>query len=592
MSIYQFEPEDAERFAREHGPARLKGNELVFERCPYCRGGKKPDKGTFSLNRLTGLFQCKRSTCGAQGNMIELARDFNFDLGEMVKRYYNLQNYNGRFRRFRDAHRITESSDKAVEYLKSRGISEAICRKYEITVAPDNDKILVFPFKDETGELRFIKYRNTDPGDGPKEWCEKNCMPILFGMNHCGDGGRLVVTEGQIDSLSLAECGIDNAVSVPIGMNGFTWVPHCWNWLQQFTEIVIFGDCENGIVSLASEMRIKFPKKVRVVRVEDYQGYKDANDLLRAKGKDAVIAAVEQSEYATSKRLKDMARVEAVNIESQPCISTGVPELDKILTGGFHYGGVVVLTGKRGDGKSTMASQFIVEGLSQGHSAMIYSGELPNIFVKNWIDRQIIGKAVLSNREVDKVNKWYEGRLFVYDDTDLSDEDDELQALTEVMEEAILQKNCEMILIDNLMTAMEEGAETDEALYRKQSDFVGRLAKMARRLNVIILLIAHPRKNAFTYLSNDDVSGSADITNKASIVMTYSRILIKNEEPNPDQRELKIIKNRLTGKLGAVNMYYSEASKRIVGPQQTFTKSYIVDNEFIEIEDEEEIPWE
>ena len=461
-----------------------------------------------------------------------------------------------------------------------------------VTVAPDNDKILVFPFKDETGELRFIKYRNTDPGDGPKEWCEKNCMPILFGMNHCGDGGRLVVTEGQIDSLSLAECGIDNAVSVPIGMNGFTWVPHCWNWLQQFTEIVIFGDCENGIVSLASEMRIKFPKKVRVVRVEDYQGYKDANDLLRAKGKDAVIAAVEQSEYATSKRLKDMARVEAVNIENQPCISTGVPELDKILTGGFHYGGVVVLTGKRGDGKSTMASQFIVEGLSQGHSAMIYSGELPNIFVKNWIDRQIIGKAVLSNREVDKVNKWYEGRLFVYDDTDLSDEDDELQALTEVMEEAILQKNCEMILIDNLMTAMEEGAETDEALYRKQSDFVGRLAKMARRLNVIILLIAHPRKNAFTYLSNDDVSGSADITNKASIVMTYSRILIKNEEPNPDQRELKIIKNRLTGKLGAVNMYYSEASKRIVGPQQTFTKSYIVDNEFIEIEDEEEIPWE
>ena len=145
--------------------------------------------------------------------------------------------------------------------------------------------MLVFPFKDPSGELKFIKYRNTDyNGEGHKEWCEANCMPILFGMNHCGEGGRLVVTEGQIDSLTLAECGIDNAVSVPIGMNGFTWVPHCWNWLQKFSEIVIFGDCENGQVSLAAEMKVKFPKITRVVLIEDYQGYKDANDLFRAAG--------------------------------------------------------------------------------------------------------------------------------------------------------------------------------------------------------------------------------------------------------------------------------------------------------------------
>ena len=423
MSIYEFKTEDAERFAREHGPFRNRGNELVLERCPYCNGGKKPDRFTFSLNSKTGLYQCKRSSCGAQGNMIELARDFNFDLGEEVKRHYNLQNFNGRFRKFKDAHRVTESSDKAVEYLKSRGISEAICRKYEITVQPDNDKIIVFPFKDETGALKFIKYRNTEPGKGSKEWCEKNCMPILFGMNHCGDGGRLVVTEGQLDSLSLAECGIDNAVSVPIGMNGFTWVPHCWNWLQKFSEIVIFGDCENGIVSLAAEMRIKFPKKTRVVRVEDYQGYKDANELLQAKGKEAVIAAVEHSEFITSRRLKDMAEVEAVNIEKQPCISTGVKELDHLLTGGFHYGGVVILSGKRGDGKSTMASQFIADALGQNHNCMIYSGELPNIFVKNWLDRQLIGKAILTNTEIDRCNEWYRGRLFVYDDADLTEED-------------------------------------------------------------------------------------------------------------------------------------------------------------------------
>lgn len=592
MSIYEFKTEDAERFAREHGPFKNRGSELVLERCPYCGGGSKPDKYTFSLNSHTGLYQCKRSSCGAQGNMIELARDFNFDLGEDVRRYYNLQNYNGRFKRFKDAHRITESKDAAVKYLKSRGISEEVCRKYEITVQPNNEKILVFPFKDESGELKFIKYRNTDPGNGSKEWCEKNCMPILFGMNHCGEGGKLVVTEGQIDSLTLAECGIDNAVSVPIGMNGFTWIPHCWNWMQKFSEIVVFGDCENGRISLAETIRYKFPKKTRVVRVEDYQGYKDANDLFRAKGKEAVKLAIEQSEFLTSSRLKEMAEVEAVNIEKQPCISTGIKELDKILSGGFHYGGVVILTGKRGDGKSTMASQFIADALGQNHNCMIYSGEMPNIFVKNWLDRQIVGKAILTNSDIDRCNKWYRGRLYVYDDTDLTEEDNETEALIEIMEEAILQKNCELVLIDNLMTAMEEAAPTNEALYRKQSEFVGKMAKMARRLNVIIFLIAHPRKTFSTYMSNDDVSGSADITNKASIVMTYSRVKHDGEEPDPDERCLAVIKNRLTGKLGDVHVYYSEDSKRIVGPDKNFKKCYlqpdfgmdvIIDDEEMEI---------
>ena len=594
MSIYEFKTEDAERFAKQYGPARHKGAELVFEKCPYCHGGNKPDKGTFSLNSLTGKFQCKRSSCDVKGNMITLARDFNFELGDDVRRYYNIQNYNGRFRRFKDAHRVTESADKAVEYLKTRGISEEVCREFEITIKPDNEKILVFPFKDEAGELRFIKYRNTEPGDGPKEWCEKDCMPILFGMNHCGDGGRLVVTEGQIDSLSLAECGIDNAVSVPIGMNGFTWVPHCWEWLQRFSEIVVFGDCENGQISLADMFKTKFPKITRVVRVEDYQGYKDANDLLRAKGKDAVRAAVEQSVFITSSRLKDMSEVEAVNIEKMPSISTGVSELDELMTGGFHYGGVNILSGKRGDGKSTMASMFVVESLAQGHNAMIYSGELPNVHVKNWIDRQLIGKAILTNSEIDRCNNWYRGRLFVYDDTDIQDEDDEEAALLEIIEEAIIQKNCEIILIDNLMTAMEEGADTNETLYRKQSSFVGKLAKIARRLNVVILLVAHPRKSAYTYLSNDDVSGSADITNKASLVMTYSRVIHDGQEPDPTERRLSIIKNRLTGKLGDVHMYYSEDSKRIVGPDQKFNRNYMMP-EFgmdVEISDEEmEIPF-
>ena len=574
--LYEFKPEDAERFAREYGPVKRRGNEMIFDRCPYCHGGSKPDRNTFSMSSQTGRFQCKRSSCNAHGNMITLAQDFKFELSEEVKRYYNIRNYNGRFKQFKDAHRITESKDAAVEYLKGRGISEEVCREYEVTVRADNDKVLVFPFKDDQGVLRFIKYRNTDyHGEGHKEWCEANCMPILFGMNHCTEGGRLVITEGQIDSLSLTEAGIENAVSVPIGMNGFTWVPHCWNWLQKFSEIVVFGDCENGHISLADTLKVKFPKKTKVVRLEDYQGCKDANEILKAAGKAALVDAVNNAEFSSSSRLKDMSEVKAVNIEKEPCISTGMEELDRILTGGFHYGGVVILSGKRGDGKSTMGSQFVVEALSQNHNCMIYSGELPNDQVRNWLDRQLLGKKELTEADAEICGAWYRKRLFVYDDTDLTDDEDEIGSLFEIMEEAIVQRNCELLLIDNLMTAMEEEADTNEALYRKQSQFVGKMAKMARRFKVIIILIAHPRKTMANNLSNDDVSGSADITNKANIVMTYSRITHNGEEPDPTVRALSVTKNRLTGRLGTLKVYFSEDSKRISEHSTDSNRVYI-----------------
>ena len=97
--------------------------------------------------------------------------------------------------------------------------------------------------------MQFIKYRKTDfdkNKDNAKEWCERDCKPILFGMKQCVDFKRLVITEGQLDSLSVATAGIENAVSVPTGAKGFTWLPYCWNWVNKFDELVIFGDFQRG----------------------------------------------------------------------------------------------------------------------------------------------------------------------------------------------------------------------------------------------------------------------------------------------------------------------------------------------------------
>ena len=79
----------------------------------------------------------------------------------------------------------------------------------------------------------------------------------------------LILTEGQIDSLSLAEAGIENAVSVPLGKNGMTWVPFCWDWLQNFDTFIFFSDREGDSLTLLDDLKNRLNGKILHVRLSD-----------------------------------------------------------------------------------------------------------------------------------------------------------------------------------------------------------------------------------------------------------------------------------------------------------------------------------
>ena len=585
--MYEFDPNDAIRFANYIGiSVTRRGDELVFRHCPYCQNTTN-DKEKFAINLRTGQFNCFRASCGVKGNMITLSRDFNFQISEQMDRYLNRNDYNNRFKKFRECHK--ESTDPAIRYMEARGISEDVCRKYELTTKTGQDDVLVFPFKDNKGELKFIKYRNMGyikgESQGSKEWCEADCMPILFGMNHCSESGQLVITEGQIDSLSCVEAGIQNAVSVPTGARGTTWIPHCYDWIKRFDELIVFGDCENGGITLTEMVQSRFGKhqKVRIVRQEDYQNCKDANELLQKHGPEAVRKAVKQAETILSLQVKDMADVMFVDLTKIPKIQTGFKELDKKLSGGFMFGQVILLTGKRGNGKSTFGSQLVCEALRQNFNGFIYSGELPNYYVKSWLDGQIYGHSPLTNSQITECEDWYRGRLYIFN-SDIV-ETDELDDLLTVLEDTIVKRDIKIALLDNLMTAIE--ANTNEQLYRKQSEFVGKLAKMSKAYEMVIVLVAHPRKSKGEF-DNDDVSGSADITNRVDVVMSYD----KDDKLGDDVRKLRVTKNRLTGRLGDIELYFEDSSKRISDSPVDFSKSYL-DKGFEDIPDDlpDEIPF-
>ena len=572
--MYEFKKSDVFDFGYFIGAeVKEKGDELFFKRCPQCGGGESGDKYTFSVNLENGAFKCFRASCNYHGHFVELARDFGFRLeDDSQKKYRKLPQ------------KKIETKPKAIEYLESRCISAEVARRYNITTRKDNDKILVFPFYDDQGVLQFVKYRKTDydkSRDKNKEWCESETMPILFGMNHCEDFTRMVITEGQIDSLSLATAGIKNAVSVPTGANGFTWLSNCWDWINKFDEIVVFGDCEKGKITLIETLEKRLQKKVKCVRMEDYLCEKDANDILRKYGKDALVKAVENAELREVKFVNRLASVEAVNLRDLPKIQTGIAPLDRIC-GGLLRGHVVLLSGKRGEGKSTFMSQLVADAIEQDNAVFIYSGELPNYHFKNWLDLQIAGanhietarnefgdeEYFLTEHTVGTINKWYYDKAYIFDNSAVSD--DEYEGLIKVMVDAICRYDIKLCCIDNLMTAMDGDPNTD--LYRQQSQFVKKLERLAQQYDVAIILVAHPKKtnNAF---DNDTVSGSSDITNAVSFVFNYQRA---DETDNCDSL-LMVTKNRMNGKIltgdNAIKLYYSQKSKRIVS-DPTATKEY------------------
>ena len=568
-SIYEFNPEDAERFAKEQNiPARKRGDELQFNRCPYCLG-KTDDKNTFSINLKTGQFKCLRATCGAHGNMITLSRDFGFSLGRDVDAYFNRQ-------RFRDLRKYgrPEVRTPAVEYMASRGISKAITETYGITTQKEHDNILVFPFYDEDGALQFVKYRKTDfdkAKDSNKEWCEANCKPILFGMDKVPKPERtLVITEGQIDSLSVCEAfGGGVAVSVPTGAKGFTWVPYCWDFLCRFEELIVFGDYENGHITLLEEMRERFPGTVRHVRPEDYKGCKDANEILMKYGKQAVIDAVVNAVAVEDPHIKRLAGIERRDLGE--AIDTGIKKLNRTI-GGFYLGQLIILTGERGLGKSTLGSQFILEAVRQHYVSLVYSGELCDWQVQEWFDRQAAGEQHINKQVtrldfenylidggvVERIHEWYEDYLYIIENS-LGVENAE--PILDTLKNAIRQYGVKVIFIDNLMTAISDDLAAD--LYRQQAAFVRKLAEMARVYQVLIILVAHPRKMNKGDFDNDDISGSAHITDLAHVVLKYGKP--RKDITTNAPRTLAITKNRNNGwvNFDGIELYFEGKSKRI-----------------------------
>ena len=120
-------------------------------------------------------------------------------------------------------------------------------------------------------------------------------------MDMCAFSQPLIITEGEIDTLSLYEAGIRNVVSVPSGCSNLDWIDTCWDWLERFQSIILFGDNDEPGRKMVREV-VRRLDEARCMVVEEYPDRpdgtpcKDANEILFFHGAEALKATLDSAQ--------------------------------------------------------------------------------------------------------------------------------------------------------------------------------------------------------------------------------------------------------------------------------------------------------
>ena len=513
-------------FAQAHlGELKQHGNEIIPKYCPFCGGGPRKDKYSFALNVANKTFNCKRSSCGRQGHFTELCREFGetADRDEDYRRDIPVKT-------FRKPVAVIETAAQKVEgYLSSRGFSKVT---WEHRGVGEVSGAVAFPYY-ENKELVLLKFRKPEKyiGQGQKAWREEGGKAVLWGMDLCDPTKPLVITEGEYDTLALDECGVENVVSVPSGASDLTWIDNCWDWLQKFDKVIFWGDNDEPGKKMVQECVLRLGQD-RCWTVSS--PYKDANESLFKVGKALTAVEVEQAKPIPVYGLLDLADVVPVDVVRSPKVKSGIKMLDNDIYG-FLLGELSVWSGKSGQGKSTFLGQILLQSVESGLPVCAYSGELRADRFQYWINLQAAGRSniieyqdgkdgkpfgVITNDISAKIRDWYRGRFWLYDNS-IADNGEETSIL-KVFQYAAKRYGCKVFLVDNLMTS-RFNVQRDGDFYRAQSNFVGELVHFAKAYEAHVHLVAHPRKTKGE-LEKEDVSGIADITNRADNVFTVDRV--------------------------------------------------------------------
>jgi twinkle protein len=268
---------------------------------------------------------------------------------------------------------------RVLDYLKEdRNIPREVIERYKI--GEDGSRI-IFPFLLPDGTLAMAKAREATAGAKPVPTAA-NCEPVLFGWQAIAENERaIVLTEGEIDALSMASFG-HPAMSVPFGGGGKgkqNWIENEFDRMERFERIYLATDMDEQGDLAAAEIAARLGRH-RCYRVKLPR--KDANAcLVDGISREEIGKCVAEAAALDPEGLKRAASFEdkIIRLFYPP---HGAPEGYSVAYAGlygkllFRPAEVTLWSGDTGSGKSQVISDCTPKWIQQGSRVCLASLEM------------------------------------------------------------------------------------------------------------------------------------------------------------------------------------------------------------------------
>jgi twinkle protein len=546
--------------------------------CPYCSHQRRYNKTDRCLSIKKDeegiVYNCQH--CGIKGAILEERRVNNVVL--MEKKPLLRTNPADR-PPLEQAH---------YDWLKnSRGISKETAdklglfksRKFFPAVGTEQDGI-GFPYFDADGMIVSAKIRSIES----KAFTCWQSPPSFFNIGNAVEGEDFIIVEGEMDVAAMMEAGLP-AVSVPNGapmkvIDGkitpeedkkfqFLWAAK--DLIDKAKRVIIAVDKDTQGEALAEEIARRVGRD-RCWRIEWPEGIKDANDYLKAHGKEALAEFASKPTpwpinglYGATKFEGQIRELYEKGIGRGA--STGYDNVDDLYT--IVPGQMSVVTGVPSSGKSEFVDQIMVnlaerdkwtfaicsfENEPRLHIAKLMSKRVRKPFFEGPTQR-------MQDHEMEAALDWVNDH-FVF----LHQEDGGLSNLDSILERlraAVLRMGVRGAVIDpyNFIDRPRDVSETEWI-----STMLTRIKSFCMAHGIHIWFVAHPTKlqrgqdGKLPVPKGYDISGSAAWFAKADCGMTVHRV----PDENPLEAQIHIWKVRFSwvGKQGETRLYYDVGTTR------------------------------
>lgn len=545
----------------------------VKVRCPFCdeMRSDKRDK-SLSIDATTYLYHCHY--CQASGVL-------RSKMGEILsKDQRNFQPkkkpYSKPTKKINTDKRYSESF---LSWFQGRCISEDTLRKAKVTqeteVMPNVGKTGVVAFNYYlNGELVNIKFRTREKGFKMVSGAQVipyNLDSIENKAFKEGEERHCFITEGEMDTLSLIECGYEHAISAPAG-GGNTNLEFLDDFIDshfdQLDYIYICVDNDNVGMGFRHELIRRFGEDR--CRIIDYPApCKDINEVLMKYGKDAVKKCVENYTELRPDGIQELVDVESslddiFHNGLQKGATVGIPSVDKIVS--FKTGMLNVVTGVPSHGKTYLLNYLLIKlNLIHDWKVAFFSPEFYPVSLHISQVIETMGGQRFSaqnyNYKTYEAMKSYMCKNFFFIDPN----DTDIGSVLDRAKYLIRKKGIKVLVIDpfNALTDKErKSVKQDEYI----SDFLQKLRWFARKFDVAIFLVMHPVKQKkldnglYPVCDLYDCKGASEIFDKADMGITVWR----NHLEDYAEMHITKIKFRHLGEKGKATFKFNNRNGRYV----------------------------